>query len=219
MREITSIQAQKKNPGRVSIFLDGEYAFGLSRIVAAWLHVGQGLSDEKIAALQSQDAQEVAYLAALRMLDHQQRTGQEIRKKLSQKGYQDDQIEMVMLKLAEAGLIEDAQFARQWVENRNTLHPRSRRLIHLELKQKGIEEEEIQNALVGSAEDSVLATQAAMQQLRRYSSLEWEEFRKKMSAFLLRRGFSYGTIAPVVRTVWESVKSDRKLNENEESGE
>jgi len=47
-REITGIKVQKRNPDRVSIYLDGEYAFGLSRIVAAWLYTGQRLSDEKI---------------------------------------------------------------------------------------------------------------------------------------------------------------------------
>ena len=50
---ITAIQAQKRNPQRVSVFLDGEFAFGLSRIVAAWLAVGQEISDEKIALLKT----------------------------------------------------------------------------------------------------------------------------------------------------------------------
>ena len=40
MKKITAIVAQKKKRNRVNIYLDGEFAFGLSRIVAAWLHVG-----------------------------------------------------------------------------------------------------------------------------------------------------------------------------------
>ncbi len=42
-RRITSLKVQKKNPNRVSIYLDEEFAFGVSRIVAAWLHVGQDI--------------------------------------------------------------------------------------------------------------------------------------------------------------------------------
>ncbi len=79
----------------------------------------------------------------------------------------------------------------------------------MELLQKGITVEEIEGALVESAEDAELATQAAMQQIRKLQGLEWPEFRKKLSAFLMRRGFSYGTIAPVVQSVWDSVREDQ----------
>jgi hypothetical protein len=61
-RKITAIAIQKRNRERVNIYLDGEYAFGLARIVAAWLQVGQFLSEEKIVDLQSEDGQESVYL-------------------------------------------------------------------------------------------------------------------------------------------------------------
>jgi regulatory protein len=203
-REITGIKAQKKNPERVSVYLDGEYAFGLSRITAAWLQIGQRLSEEKINSLCEQDESEVAYQRALILLNHQQRTSHEIRQKLIEKGFSSTRVEEVVDRLTQAGLVEDGQYALLWVENRNTYHPRSRRLIRMELRQKGVAEDQIDQALLGSAEDDELATQAAMQQIRKYSDLDWPEFRKKMSAFLLRRGFSYGTVAPVVRSIWES---------------
>jgi regulatory protein len=203
-REITGIKVQKKNPERVSVYLDGEYAFGLSRITAAWLQIGQRLSEEKINSLREQDESEVAYQRALILLNHQQRTSHEIRQKLIEKGFSSTRVEEVVDRLTQAGLVEDGQYALLWVENRNTYHPRSRRLIRMELRQKGVAEDQIDQALLGSAEDDELATQAAMQQIRKYSDLDWPEFRKKMSAFLLRRGFSYGTVAPVVRSIWES---------------
>jgi len=49
MKKITAIKAQRKNTQRVSVFLDGEFAFGLTRAVAGWLQVGQILGEEKIA--------------------------------------------------------------------------------------------------------------------------------------------------------------------------
>ena len=60
MRTVTAIEVQQKNPQRVNIYLDDQFAFGLSRITAAWLKVGQGLSEEKIASLQAEDAREAA---------------------------------------------------------------------------------------------------------------------------------------------------------------
>jgi regulatory protein len=215
-REITGIQVQKRNPDRVNIYLDGEYAFGLSRIVAAWLYKGQKLTDEKINTLCNEDGIEVAYQKALSLLNHKQRTSHEICQRLIEKGFSTSQAELVLEKLVLAGLIEDEEYARLWVENRNSFHPRGQRLIRIELLQKGIAEETIEKALAGSVDESELATQAAMQQIRKYQSLNWEDFRKKLSAYLLRRGFSYGTVAPVVHSVWESIQENQIQTKNEE---
>jgi regulatory protein len=206
-RVVTAISAQKRNPERVNIYLDGEFAFGLSSIVAAWLRVGETLSEQKIEELRRHDGLEVAYESALKSLNYRSRTKKEISRKLTEKGYSSDQIQAVIDRLERSGLVEDARYAQMWVENRNEFHPRSQRLMRLEMKQKGIDEEVIESALGGSADDSELAIRAAEGQLRKYERLEWPEFRQKLSSFLARRGFSYGTISPVVRSVWDSLKN------------
>jgi SOS response regulatory protein OraA/RecX len=48
--------------------------------------------------------------------------------------------------------------------------------------------------------------------------LDWQEFRKKLSAFLARRGFSYDTVAQVVKTSWDELQSEATILENEEFG-
>jgi regulatory protein len=205
---ITGIAVQKRNPKRVNIYLDGEFAFGLSTIVAAWLQVGQKISEEKASQLCQEDGLEVAYQSALKFLNYRARTNKEISQKLEEKGFSPLQVQQVTQKLIDAGLVEDTRYAQLWVENRNEFHPRSQRLMRLEMKQKGIEEATIESALGDSADDAELATRAAKQQLRKYSHLDWPEFRQKLGAFLMRRGFSYGTIAPVVLSAWESVKDN-----------
>lgn len=206
---ITAIKAQKKNHDRVSIFLDGEYGFGLARIVAAWLHIGQSLDEKKIESLLSSDASEAAYSKALRLLDRKPRTAKEISSKLVEGGFTADQSEMVLQRLQDSGLIADEKYARQWVENRNQMHPRSRKLIAIELKQKGIANEVIDQVLEDSSSDEELAMQAAVQYARRIHSEDRLEFRKRLSAFLARRGFNYGTIVPVVQQVWELRESEK----------
>lgn len=208
-RVITAIKAQKKNHDRVSIFLDGEYGFGLSRIVAAWLHVGQTLDEKKIESLLASDASEVAYAKALRLLDRKPRTAKEISSRLAEGGFTADQAQMVLQRLQDSGLIADEKYARQWVENRNQMHPRSRKLIALELKQKGIANEVIDQVLEDSSSDEELAMQAAVQYARKIRSEDRMDFRKRLSAFLARRGFTYGTIAPVVQQVWELRESEK----------
>ena len=57
--KITAIKAQKRNTNRINIYLDDQYAFGVSKIVAAWLQIGQYVDEHKINTLLEQDAIEV----------------------------------------------------------------------------------------------------------------------------------------------------------------
>lgn len=82
---ITAIKGQKRNPNRVSIELDGEYAFGLSRIVGAWLKIGDYLTEEKVKTLLEKDSNEVAFQKAVMLISHRPRTEYEIRQKLVEK--------------------------------------------------------------------------------------------------------------------------------------
>ncbi|HOG79782.1 MAG TPA: hypothetical protein PK454_08510, partial [Anaerolineaceae bacterium] len=66
-QKITALKVQKRNPNRVNVYLDGDFAFGLARVVAAWLQIGQILTPEKITSLQAQDTHEVAYQKALQL--------------------------------------------------------------------------------------------------------------------------------------------------------
>ena len=81
-KKITSLRAQKKNPNRISIYLDGEFAFGLSRFVAGWLTVNQELDESKIAELIQADQSESAYQVALSFLKYRPRSEAEVRTNL-----------------------------------------------------------------------------------------------------------------------------------------
>lgn len=203
-RKITAIVRQKRNPERVSIFLDEEYAFGLTRIVAAWLQVGQYLSEEKIDSLQAEDAQEVAYLIAIKYLDYRERSETEIRAHLNKRDINERVIEDVIDRLLRSGLVDDRRFAANWVENRLEFRPRGRRALSYELRQKGISEEIIRETL-DSINDEELAYQAAMKKAKNFQSLEWDEFRKKMLGFLSRRGFSYNITSTILTRVWDEL--------------
>ena len=166
MKKITALQVQKRNPNRVNLHLDGEFAFGLARIVAAWLRVGQELSDEKIEQLQSEDARERAYQQAMLFLSYRARSESEIRQNLRKHEIPDSVIEQTLDRLRQDGLANDNQFARAWVENRSTFRPRSRRLMALELRQKGLNEEAVSSA-VADADDAALAYEAAQKKVAR----------------------------------------------------
>src|SRR5512147_1520926 len=147
MKKITTIEVQKRTPSRVNIYLDGEFAFGLARIVAAWLRTGQELTEEKIEQLQAEDARERAFQQAMLFLSYRARSESEIRQNLHKHEIPGDVIEQTLERLRQAGLANDNQFARAWVENRNTFRPRSRRMIAIELRQKGLDDEAVTSAL------------------------------------------------------------------------
>ena len=216
-RIITAIKVQKRNPNRVNIDLDGEFAFGLSRFVAAWLKPGDHLSEEKISSLMQKDALEVAYQRALDLLNHRLRSEKEIRLRLIEKDFQPEQIDQVISKLKQANLVRDEAFARMWVESRNEFHPRSSKLLRYELRNKGIAESHIDSALKEMPEENELAEKAATLYVRRLQGKDWQTFRNRLSGFLARRGFSYTTIAPIVKSLWDQQETavTNSNNDNE----
>src|SRR5919109_4789802 len=216
MKKITALLAQKRNPNRVNIYLDGEYAFSLARIVAAWLKVGQELDEEKINRLQTEDARERAVQQALLFLSYRSRSESEIRQNLRKHEIPEPVIEQTLERLRQEGLANDHQFARAWVENRSAFRPRSRRLMAMELRQKGLNEEAVSSA-VAEVDDEALAYEAAQKKVARYQGLEWNEFRKKLSDFLARRGFSYSVVAPVVTRLWNEAHKAEQHYEEEDS--
>jgi regulatory protein len=215
MKTITAIEVQKNNPNRVNIYLDGEFAFGLARIVAAWLKTGQRLEDDKVAQLQANDAREKAFQQAMLFLSYRARSEAEIRQNLRKHEYPDGVIEETLERLRQARLADDGEFARAWVENRNTFRPRSKRALAMELRQKGLSDEATQSALAGVDEET-LAYEAARKRVNRLKGLEWTDFRKKLSEFLARRGFPYAVIAPTVSRVWNETNDGQEQSIDDE---
>jgi len=207
MRTITAIEPQRKNPQRVNVYIDGEFAFGLARIVAAWLKTGQEISDEKIASLQAEDEREVVYQRALHFLSYRPRSSAEIRKNLEKHKATAALIAETIERLEGNGLVNDETFARLWVENRNQFRPRSRSYLTMELRQKGIDDEITRTILDANVDEETLALEAARKYARRVAGLDRNEFRNKLGGFLARRGFSYAIIAPVIAQLWEEMQS------------
>ncbi len=207
-RQITALTVQQRNRQRVNVFLDGEFAFGLARLTAAWLQVGQELSDEKISRLLAEDEREQAYQQALKLLNLRPRTLKEIEQNLSGHSVPPQVISDVLERLEQNGLVDDARFARLWIENRSQLRPRGRRALAYELRTHGVSQAVIDQALQ-EVDEQELALEAAHKQARRLKGLAWPEFRQKMIAFLARRGFEYSTSASLVAQVWSELDIEK----------
>lgn len=210
-RKITRLDHQKRNRDRVNVYLDGAFAFGLSRFVAAWLAVGQELTDEKISTLLAEDEQEVSYQKALKFLNFRPRSSVEVEQYLRKKGLSATIIQFTIERLVSNGLVDDLRFAESWVQNRNEFRPRSHIMMAVELRKKGINQEIISQVLEGTDPDEELAYKAAQKQLRKLEKARWEDFRRKLSAYLARRGFAYTTTQTIVRKVWEESRNETQI--------
>ena len=207
--KITRLAVQKKNPKRVNVYLDGDFAFGLYRDTAAWLETGQMLSDEKIKELLEKDQQAEVYQKALDFIAYRPRTAQETRRKLQQAGYEAFLIDNTIAALSDNGLLNDEYYAQQWVEERMRLKPRSKRVLIYELRQKGIPDDVIQSA-VEEVDDFRSAYEAAEGRLSRYEGLSKFEFRNKLGSFLAGKGYSYEVIAEVTQELWKEISTSAK---------
>ena len=202
---ISSLQQQKNNPERVSVFIDGEFAFGVTLDTAARLAKGQFLSDAEIAALQTDDEHDRAYQSALHFLGSRPRSTTEVQRNLQEKGFGEDALAAAIARLVEHHYLDDEEFARYWLDNRSRFRPRSARAIRYELRQKGVESDAIDAALEGMDEDDA-AWDAATSKLDRWRNLPEDEFERKLSGFLARRGFGYATVRRTVQRAWKAVQ-------------
>ena len=208
MLTVTRLELQKKNPQRLNVYLDGEFAFGISRAAAPWLAEGNQISQQKINDLQEKDQFEGAYQRAINFLSYRIRSEKEIHQNLTKHEVPEEIIERVIDRLRGASLVNDQGFASLWVENRVQFKPRGKRALSSELFQKGIPNKIIEDVLAELDEEE-LAYQCARSKIRKYSGLEEKAFQKKLSGLLTRRGFPYHIIKDVVSSLWK--ESEKEL--------
>lgn len=207
MRKITSIEQQKRNKERVSIFLDGEFAFGLALETAAGLRVGQDLSDEAIAQLQDNETVVRARQSAFRYLSFRPRSVAEVRRNLLGKDYDETLVEAIVNDLADRNYLDDEEFAAYWVEQRESFKPRSRVALRHELYEKGVPRAIIAR-VVQDVDENSAALKAAERRAYRWSTLPKDEFHDKMIPYLRRRGFNYRLAKTTTEHVWRDLKEN-----------
>jgi len=205
---VTALRAQKRRRDRVSVFLDDEYAFGLQGILAAPLRIGQLLSDEQISALQQSDKLARAYELALRYVSYRPRSEAEMRRYLERKELDEEAIGRVLQRLHDAGQLGDREFARFWVENRETFRPRGRWALRTELRQKGVDSDIIESAIAGVDEEAS-ASRAAEGRMRRLRGLDERTFHRRLLGYLQRRGFGYGVSRRIVEHLWRELDAEQ----------
>lgn len=207
MLTVTKLEPQKKNPQRLNVYLNGEFAFGISRVIAPWLKEGSELNQQKITSLITEDEIEKAYQRALNFLSYRNRSEQEIRLNLQKHQIPETIIQPVLDRLREVSLVNDIEFTQNWIENRREFHPRGKRALRSELYRKGISDQIIEEALQDINEEE-LALKLARKKIGKLKNLDKSTFQEKMYGFLSRRGFHYSLSKEVVNHLWNELEKE-----------
>ena len=211
---ITTLETQKNNPDRINVFLDGEFAFGISRFVGAWLSIGQKIDESKITTLITTDEKERALQSALRFIGYRQRTEAEVINKLEKLKFTSEIIDIIMNELREKKYVDDKEFAVQWIEIRGESKPRGKNLFLFELRKKGIPADVIESVIEDIPEETEMALRLGKKYLKRFSSLKDDDFRKKMTGVLARRAFPYSVVKETIDAIIK-IRNNEAIEEQE----
>ena len=139
------------------------------------------------------------YDRALNLIMRRPRSGWELRDYLKRKDYSLEAVAAILNKLSKRGFVDDADFARRWVESRRLLKSTSKRRLTQELRQKRVPDEIIQSTLENDETDE----QEVLRELiaRKRKQTKYNDNLKLMQ-YLVRQGYNYQDI----RTVLEQIK-------------
>ena len=205
---ITDLQLTK-NRKRINIYIDGEFSFAINKDVAVNSHLYKGLevTEKQITKLKDADSLQRCMDAAFSFLSYRPRSEMEVKQRLRRRGFSQEMIEKIIYKLKKNAFINDAEFVRYWLENRAEFNPKGRTILKIELRQKGIKRDLLNN-MIGDVDEEDNAYRAALKRYRVLSNLEYDEFKSRLFTYLKWRGFGYEIIETVCKRIWQEKKAD-----------
>ncbi len=202
--KITDIQKQKHNSKRYSVFVDGEFAFGLDEIDVLYYKLlnCDEISEEKFNYIKENVVFSKARDVAIKYLSFKSRTEKEVVLKLREKEFSDDIIDKVIELLKKYNYIDDYSYAGSFLRDKFNLKGFGSNRIKFELKQKGISNEIIEQVFFENEFDE--AQKAAELIERKYGIWDFDiKEKQKIEGFLARRGFSFSTIREAFNIIKE----------------
>lgn len=193
--KITAIKQQAKRTDRYSIFVDDAYSFSLSEsgLIASGLASGRELTPAELKQLKKDAGLDKAYYNSLRYVAMRPRSEWEMQMYLKRKEADKATTDEVIRRLCDLNMLSDLDFARSWIATRRLLKSTSKRRLRLELMQKHVPDEIIQQALGEDETDERQALRDLVaKKQRRYPD------KQKFMRYLAGQGFSYDDIKSVL---------------------
>ena len=205
MSEITAITPQVKDKTRCNIFVDGRFYCGLTLEAAVKnrLKAGQTIDPDRLGEIQLESERSTALDKALHFIAASQKTERQIREYLAGKGYLAAVSDYVLEKMSGYGFLDDRQYAESYAAS--AVKKKGARLIRAELKEKGVSDEHIRNALDGLEGEAETAAKLLGKYMRGKEADR--QTRYKAFRYLIGKGFDYDT-AKSALTAFGEVSED-----------
>lgn len=205
---IVTAVLRKPRRKKVDVYVEGELALTLGSELAVERDIrpGREISLGEIGKLTYEEERRSALEAALRLLSYRQRSEQELRRRLREKGFAKPPVDESIARLRELGYVNDASFARFYTETQQSSRPRSQRLLTVELRRRGVEASVAEEATLDVSDEDA-AYDAASRRLRSLGGLEYDRFRERLGGFLTRRGFSYDIARRTIDRCWTEIEA------------
>lgn len=204
--EITGIRPQIKDKTRCNIETDGRFCCGMKIETVTYyrLKVGMIISEEELSRIQLESEKASAFDKALTNLSVSPKSEREIRIFLERKGYLEDVVDYVVEKMKGYGFLDDKEYAARYVQSSGTR--KGKRLIALELRKKGISQEEIDSAIEEISDEREKADSLLRKYLRGKASDRGTL--RKAYAYLISRGFDFDLARAVIQSYGETEDED-----------
>ncbi|MGZ5404671.1 MAG: regulatory protein RecX [Nocardioides sp.] len=147
------------------------------------------------------DAESVARKILLDQLTGRARSRRELADKLAQKNVAEEVATSLLDRFEEVGLIDDAEFARLWVEGRHAAKGLAPRALAQELRRKGVDDEVAREALEQIDDDEQRTAARALVRKKLRSLQRFDEVTKtrRLVGMLARKGYAPGLAHALVR--------------------
>jgi regulatory protein len=201
---ITLIEKQKKRRGRYSVFLDGEFGFGITdnTLLKFGLRKNDELTEEKIEEIKDYDEFDYAKKYSFDLLSRSPKSEKEIRTKLKQKKISGSNIVKVIDALKELKFLDDANYAKLFVESKLRNNPAGKVVIKNKLREKGIEKELIEESIENYYDDALeekKAEQILLKYLKKKRDDDEYAFKRKCFQHLVSKGFNFDLVNDLLR--------------------
>jgi regulatory protein len=166
--------------------------------------------EEAAAAEVEADPEAVARKILLDTLTGQARSRKELADKLAKRGVPDDLAASLLDRFTEVGLIDDAAFARQWVESRHRSRGLAPMALKQELRRKGIDDDAAAEALeqIDETDQREAARALVDKKLRSMRGLDHQVATRRLAGLLARKGYPAGLTFSVVRETLADAGAD-----------
>lgn len=217
--KIVKFTAQKKNKDRLNVFIEREgheefaFAIDVDVFIKYGLTKGMELGDDFVRdVLEAEEAQK-AYKLAVNYLSYRMRAISEVKDYLIKKEIGEQAIKKAIARLKEQRYLNDAEFAKAYVQTKFNTSPSGPIKIKRELEQLQIDTEIVDTVISGLTHEELVekagkfVKRKQMETNRRSAT----EVQQRIQQTLMQRGFSFVIISEAIQTFWEEEDDDVEL--------